>query len=438
MEKQVRIVIKNTGHDYLGKSTGKGSLSLWTHHLKTIEVIRSYASSHYNGPATRVGAGVIAGELYEAVASQGYRAVGGTCGSVGVAGGYAAGGGHSILNGLYGMAADNVLEWELVTADGQHIVAAPSNEYADLYWAMTGGGAGVWGVVLSMTYKIHPDGKVGGAQLTFNASSVDVDTYWQAIEMWYAWMPSYVDGIDGGNTVEYLISATGFTGVSFTVPGQDTSAVDELIAPFIGQLDSLGVPYAYTSRTLPNFYEHFNADLGPLPYGPWPTNTLFSNRLFPRAVVEDPASNAALVQAIRNLTSYQDGYFFLGCESLHVNNTSHPPNSVSPVWLDTIAVCTVIGYWDWTIPRSEMLARKEHLAFNINPSLEAVTPDSGSYLNEVDSYYIGDWKQEFYGGHYARLLEIKSKYDPDYLFYAYTGIGSDTWVEDNDGRLCRA
>ena len=84
-----------------------------------------------------------------------------------------------------------------------------------------------------------------------------------------------------------------------------------------------------------------------------------------------------------------------------------------------------------------MLARKEYLTTVINPSLEAVTPDSGTYLNEVDSWYAGDWKREFYGANYGRLLEIKSKYDPDHFFYTYTGVGSDFWMADEEGRLCR-
>ena len=222
------------------------------------------------------------------------------------------------------------------------------------------------------------------------------------------------------------------------VPGGNSSDVDELIRPLLDNLDDLGVPYTYTSRSLPSFYDHFAADFGPLPYGPYPTSTLFSDRLFPRAVVENPSSNAALVDAIRDITAYQNGYFFLSCVSVHVNDTGHPPNAVLPAFRDTVAICSVTGYWDWTAPLSDMLARKEHLANVINPALEAVTPGSGSYLNEVDSWYIGDWKQEFYGANYDRLLEIKSKYDPKDFFYAYTGVGSDSWGTDDEARLCRA
>ncbi|KAI9697553.1 MAG: hypothetical protein M1820_007752 [Bogoriella megaspora] len=438
-ENNVRLVIKNTGHDYMGKSTGKGSLALWTHNLKNSEVLTNYTSDTYTGPAVKVGAGVISGELYSVVAQAGYRVVGGTCSSVGIAGGYTAGGGHSLINGLYGMAADNVLEWEVVKADGEVVVATPTNEYSDLYWAMSGGGGGVWGVVLSMTSKIHKDGEIGGARLLFNAPANDTDTYWKAIEAWYAFLPSYTDGLKGGNTVEFEVFATMFAAISFTIPDGNASDVDTLLAPYLAQLDQLGIQYNFSSHSSANYYDHFENDFGPLPYGPNQADTLFSNRLFPRSVSEDNTTNAALVQAIRNLTAYQDGYFFLGCEALRVNNsTDHPDNAVLPAWRDVLGICTVIGFWNWTVPRSEMLEHKEYLVSEIVPSLEAVTPGSGSYLNEVDSWYKGDWKRGFYGENYDRLLGIKNKYDPNRVFYAYTGVGSDYWVADADGRLCKA
>lgn len=423
----------------MGKSTGKGSLSLWTHYLNSSQIITNYTSSYYTGPAVKVGAGVIAGFLYGTVAEAGYRVVGGSCASTGIAGGYSAGGGHSLINGLYGMAADNVLEWEVVLADGSHVVATPDNDFSDLYWAMSGGGGGVWGVVISMTTRIHQEGPIGGASLTYNASGVDMDTFWSAVEAWYAYLPSYTDGLDGGNTVEFEITATAFSAISFTIPDANTSEIDTLLGPYLDQLTNLGIEYAYDSHTSPSYYDHYNADLGPLPYGPWPGDILFSNRLFPRSVAEDPSANAALVETIRNMTAYQDGYFWLGCMGVHVNSsTSHPDNAVLPAFRDVLGVCTVIGYWNWTGPFTDMLERKDYLVDEIVPAFEAVTPGSGSYLNEVDSSYRGDWKENFYGiQNYEQLLQIKDKYDPEHFFYAYTGVGSDYWSADADGRLCR-
>lgn len=105
----IRLVIKNTGHDYLGKSLGAGALSVWTHNLKNIEFVPEYQSdSGYKGPVLKVGAGVTVREVYKKAHENNVTALGGICESVGFAGGYIAGGGHTPMSGYYGMAADNV------------------------------------------------------------------------------------------------------------------------------------------------------------------------------------------------------------------------------------------------------------------------------------------------------------------------------------------
>lgn len=116
-EKNVRLVIKNTGHAYLGKSTGKGSLGLWMHNLKSISVL-NYTSKGYTGPAIKMGAGVQGYEAYAAADAAGLRVVGGDCPTVGLVGGYTQGGGHSSLSSIYGMGADNALEGKLLPLMG--------------------------------------------------------------------------------------------------------------------------------------------------------------------------------------------------------------------------------------------------------------------------------------------------------------------------------
>lgn len=61
---------------------------------------------------------------------------------------------------------------------------------------------------------------------------------------------------------------------------------------------------------------------------------------------------------------------------------------------------------------------------------------SGIYGNEAD-FNTPNWQYAFYGEHYDRLRAIKDKYDPDQVFHGRTGVGSDRWVEHDDGRLCR-
>lgn len=56
-EKNIRFVIRNTGHDYLGRSTGAGAISVWTHHLKDIDFL-DWSDDSYKGKAAKMGAGV--------------------------------------------------------------------------------------------------------------------------------------------------------------------------------------------------------------------------------------------------------------------------------------------------------------------------------------------------------------------------------------------
>lgn len=73
----IRLVVKNTGHDFFGKSAGAGALSIWTHHLKQIEYLPHYRSPSYTGPAVKMGAGVQAEEIYAAAKRYGVTVVGG-------------------------------------------------------------------------------------------------------------------------------------------------------------------------------------------------------------------------------------------------------------------------------------------------------------------------------------------------------------------------
>ncbi|KAK0702405.1 hypothetical protein B0H67DRAFT_614299 [Lasiosphaeris hirsuta] len=435
-QKNVRLVIKNTGHDYLGKSTGKGGLSFWTHNLKTININPTYHSSFYNGPAIKLGAGVLAGEAYVAAWQAGYRVVGGTCPTVGIAGGYTQGGGHSLLSSLYGLAADNVLEWEVVTPGGNRVVATPTKN-SDLYWALSGGGGGTYGIVLSLTTRLHADGIVGGAGLSFNDSVVGNDAFWGAVSSWHAGLPAI---IDSGNTVTYMLLNGSFILYSITAPGRNATGVTALLAPFLADLTTRGIAYTFAPRVSATFLDHFEHDFGPLPYGPFPVSQLTGSRLLPRGAVTNPTKNAAVTSALRTVT--HSGNFYLGCNAINTRATpqpghNRPANAVNPAWRDSVSHCIVVGPWDYTIPRADMLTRLNELTNVITPALEAATPGSGTYLNEAN-FQQANWQTQFYGSSYNRLKQIKKKYDPKGLLYATTAVGSDDWVIDGSGRVCRA
>ncbi|EFJ04335.1 hypothetical protein SELMODRAFT_138860 [Selaginella moellendorffii] len=109
--KNIRLVIKNTGHDFFGKSTAAGSLSIWTHHMKNMSFHDDFVAKRCSvSPvsAVTVGAGVQWEELYQAVFKQGKVIVGAGGVTVGAAGGYPQAAGHSPISPAFGLAADNV------------------------------------------------------------------------------------------------------------------------------------------------------------------------------------------------------------------------------------------------------------------------------------------------------------------------------------------
>ncbi|KAL8717157.1 MAG: hypothetical protein Q9225_005576 [Loekoesia sp. 1 TL-2023] len=430
-EKNIRLVIKNTGHDYLGKSTGKGALGLWTHNLKSL-TLTDHEGPTYTGKAIRMGAGVQAFEAYEFADSHKVRVTGGECSTVGLAGGYTQSGGHSVLSSHVGLAADNALEWEVVTADGRHLTVSET-ENSDLYWALSGGGGGTYAVVLSLTTKVYEDGPIGGAALSFNASSLSADTYWELISTWQASLPTL---IDAGAVLVYQVRNTSFNLISGTFLGSTKEGVNKLLEPFSTKLDSRNVQFSYRATYFPTYLEHFSTYFGPLPDGIYPIAQLLGGRLIPRKVIEQ--NNSGLTSAIRSTT--EDGTFYIGGIALNVNHTiaGNEPgsNSVLPAWRETLLDIQVASDWNFQAPFAEMLDVEDRLTNRIVPMFEEITPGSGTYLSEGD-FKLKTWKEDFYGENYERLRAIKRNYDPDDLFYATTAVGSDEWSVREDGRLCR-
>lgn len=78
-QSNIRLVIRNTGHDYNGRSTGAGALAVWTQHLKDIEFIPEYVNPEYKGTAMKVGAGVQGFKVYDVALKHGVTALAGIC-----------------------------------------------------------------------------------------------------------------------------------------------------------------------------------------------------------------------------------------------------------------------------------------------------------------------------------------------------------------------
>ena len=66
--------------------------------------------------------------------------------------------------------------------------------------------------------------------------------------------------------------------------------------------------------------------------------------------------------------------------------------------------------------------------------LRAIVPNGGAYVSE-SNYFEKGFQQAYWGSNYARLAEIKKKYDPDGLFFVHNGVGSEDWSQDGFTKL---
>ncbi|KAL2259507.1 hypothetical protein VTK26DRAFT_6797 [Humicola hyalothermophila] len=420
----IRLVIRNTGHDYLGKSTGAGALALWTQALKDISIF-DYSSDGYQGKAMKVGAGVLCEEAEDAAHAEGLAVVCGDCPTVGLAGGYTQGGGTSPLGSTFGLAADQALEWEVVTPQGEYLIATPTSN-SDLYWALSGGGGGTYAAVLSLTIKVHPDVKVAGGSLIFSSEGVDPDAFWGVVKTVLMSLPNFIDA--GGVALWMLVDGV-FLMPQLYLPNQSAEQLKTLILePVTKALDQAGIQYSQSAVEFPTFLDSFqtlNPDINITEYN-------VGGRLIPRSLVATDASATVLTNALRAIT---DKGAHLANVVMNVSRSPTYANAVYPGWRDSLMmVMTAIPY-DFDDFEANVAARKK-ITNEIDPILAEITPGGGAYLNEAD-YSEPNFQEAFYGSNYERLLSIKKKYDPNNILWGKTAVGSESWDVQADGRLCQ-
>ncbi|KAF1831498.1 FAD binding domain protein [Decorospora gaudefroyi] len=424
--KNIRLVIRNTGHDYLGKSTGKAALALWMHHLRGFDVLDAYTSQAYTGKAVKIAAGMMSDEVSARAHAHGLTVVGGNCASIGLAGGYTQGGGLGLLTSRYGFGADQVLEWEVVRVDGGELVKATPRVNPDLYWALSGGGGGTFGIVVSMTVKAYPEERSAAANLSFSSSGVALDVFYGAVAAFQNCLPALSEA---GGVAIYVVQGTVFALSPAMLPGGSKESLDALIEPALVKLRSLNMSYAYTSMESPSYHEAYHAMVSP-------SETAYfqiGSRVLPQHTLTE--NSHQLTQAIRKVNSYGAG---VGGLSFQAPNPNKPTrrNSVNPKFRSSAVSVTVGTIWsntDWDLN----LANQELMTNVLIPAIDRVAPGwSTAYLNEVD-HQEPEWQKVIYGDTYSRLLSLKTKFDPDHILWGRTAVGSEAKTETADGKLCR-
>ncbi len=141
----LEVSVRGGGHGYAGLALSDGGLTIDLSPMKDVEV-------DPDAQRARCGGGVTWGELDAATQEHGLAVPGGFISTTGVAG-LCLGGGFGWLSRLAGLTADNLVGAEVVTADGG-VVWASATEHEDLFWGLRGGG-GNFGVVTSFEFELH-------------------------------------------------------------------------------------------------------------------------------------------------------------------------------------------------------------------------------------------------------------------------------------------
>ncbi|KAL4877361.1 hypothetical protein BJY04DRAFT_230663 [Aspergillus karnatakaensis] len=435
----VRLVVKNTGHDFSGKSGGAGSLSIWTHNLKGIKHIENYSApgTDWTGPAFKAGSGVAAYEIYKAAQDHGLMVVGGE----GQVRGYVQGGGHSPLSSIHGMAADQVLSMEVVTPDGRFRTAS-FTENEELFWALRGGGGSTFGVVTSVTVKAYPTIPVTTSTFTFSTGGeITYSNFWKGVR---AYLDYFIEHSDLGiYSYFFILPSNGqftFLMQPFVAPNKTLEETNAILAPWFQQLNDLNITFTPTTTYFDNFYDAWLESF-PLEVVQ-KTHVATGSRLFPR---ENFESESILDKTFDAIKASSDAGLVLIAFNMAptLERGGNPDNAVGPAWRKAVMHALSSVNWAANATTEEIKAARHDFTYKHMQRWRDVSPGAGAYLGESDRMEP-NFQQEFYGSNYPRLLALKRKLDPFDVFYAATAVGSERWevVTENglpheNGRLCR-
>ncbi|KIX08730.1 uncharacterized protein Z518_03387 [Rhinocladiella mackenziei CBS 650.93] len=477
----VRLIVKGTGHDIPGRSSGPNSLSIYTHNIRGIDVsIGDARARKYGGvAAVKIGAGMRMGEIYMVAAQHNLTIVGGGDNDVGI-GGWITAAGHSPLSSKYGLGADQVLEMEVVTANGTHLTIN-ENSYPGLFWAMRGGGGSTFAVMISVTVRAYPS--VGMTAYTFSYNTTgNTDTFWSLVTYFHSQLPAINDkGVMG---YYWIIPDAGVSDPNpatrgqifgaWFVPEKSPEEATKIISPMEQTIRNNTrnwedpVSVTNSSYEFPDFSSAWSLST-PESVGPelrlgsrlltrqalegdpqrlkklWKQTTTIPQNIILGHMVAGPGVKNVKIPGGGNsvLPAWRDAYVHLG--KLFRGPFPDDPDEISR--LRVLTDCTAIPRtWPYLNDTAKLATTK--LLRNVEvEALREMAPHSGAYINEADPTEP-NWKKTFWGSNYPRLLELKNYWDPDGVFWCIPCVGHDQWtfignegieggIGQSLGRICK-
>ena len=495
-ENNLRLVVKGGGHSYQGTSNAPDSLLIWTRHMHDVTMHPRFVPQGCDRtvqpqPAVTVGAGTIGMQAYDAVTTKAGKYVqGGGCTTV-CLGGLVQSGGFGSFSKHYGTAGGSLLEAEVVTADGQ-IRIANSCTNPDLFWALKGGGGGTFGVVSKMTLRLH-DLPEFFCPVSFKIKAVSADAYRRLIREFVSFYREHLLNDHWGEQAH--VNPDNTFAVQMVSWGLDQDQVRKIWQPFLDWVAASSHSYTHEERIVfggiparhywdvQYFKERWPEIVFPRTGNPW--HALLDDVLvhvMPQPTFDfDDRPGASPDNAWWKGDAGQVGWFLWGMESLwlgaslleddaqqrladalfassryshvelHFNKglAGAPPDAIAaakdtatnPAVLSAFTLAIVgnaqgpaypgiPGHEPW-LKRGREAARRIDQCVN---QLRVVAPNGGAYVSE-SNYFEKGFQQAYWGGNYARLADIKQKYDPDGLFFVHNGVGSEQWSRDGFTKL---
>ncbi|KAF9226959.1 FAD-binding domain-containing protein [Gyrodon lividus] len=434
---RVKLTVKSTGHDFLGRSSGKGTLQVNTHTMDSLEYVPEFVPQGSSAPpvaALTMGAGAQLHNIYLFAEENNITAVLGACTTVG-APGFLQGGGHGLLAPSQGLAVEHVLELELVTADG-HIRKVNAVQDPDLFWAIRGGGAGSWGIITSATFQVYPVEPISASILLVkpntaqNLTTLVIDFIALVGKYANEWADNGIAASVIPTEAQYVLS------LYWPTPLAPVS----ILFPFFTELLSLSSNYTILSNNTAAamFPSVANAEIFNIApfmdslnmYG---ASNQIASRLIPHTHLSSAESAATVAEAIWAGVRIMDDAQQPGDAGLlgsipiifadmpartrnMVNASAANPGIYDATWHVMFVSTWTTGM---TSESNEALVTSVH--DSVGP-LDAMGITS-SYQNE-GSAFEDNWQDTFFGYKYEALSNIKRKYDPTNFFTTFAGVAS--------------
>ncbi|KAJ7030517.1 FAD-binding domain-containing protein [Mycena alexandri] len=457
----LRLVVKSSGHDVLGRSTAPYSLLIRTAGLQDIVMTDAFFVGTRNmGSAVTLGSGVHAQTLYQKTKANGKIVVAPTAATVCPAGGYVQGAGHSALSPLFGLAADNVLEFHIVVASGEVLqvnsISHPdfrllnvidvgrrrrsgsptptfidlkqnSTTYTDLHQPTQTvcGGAGSWGVILSATFRTFPTFDEAFSVIEIAASS---NAAMGALAAVHAHHIFDLEPVRAGQYFYVFAATPNATALTLQllthIPNTTAAQAAVLLAPFRNAALALpGVSLVAEKYVVQNVNDAlFTAD------DTAGDDKVIGSRLIPASVFrERPETVGKVYKQLLDAGALQIASFVVAGGQVAAN--ADILSAVHPAWRTAKTHLLTGSFWTDQTPLSKIDVLRRTFQTIQLPIMEQLSGNKGAaYSNEAD-VIEPHFQTIFFGPNYANLARTKAKYDSADLFIVPAGVGSERWDE---------